>query len=132
MKLNARHIRFAEAYVAGATAAEAMAAAGGNRTERGAEVQGSRWLNTPEIAAKIKELQDEAAERNAVTVDWIVEKLKHQAETAQKPGDRIRALEILGKYKGMFTDRVEHSGPNGAPLTIETIRRVIVDPTDKE
>jgi phage terminase small subunit len=42
-----------------------------------------------------------------------------------KTGDRIarfaakeRALELLGKHLGMFRDKVEHSGPDGAALSI--------------
>jgi phage terminase small subunit len=35
-----------------------------------------------------------------------------------KWSDRLRALELLGKHLRLFTDRVEHSGPGGAPLSI--------------
>ena len=39
-----------------------------------------------------------------------------------------RALELLGKHIGMFTDKHEHSGPNGAPLGPTIIR--LVAPAD--
>lgn len=32
--------------------------------------------------------------------------------------DKVRNLELLGKHLGMFTDRVEHSGPNGGPIPL--------------
>ncbi len=31
--------------------------------------------------------------------------------------DKTKALELLGRHLGMFRDRVEHSGPNGGPIT---------------
>lgn len=30
--------------------------------------------------------------------------------------DKIKNLELLGRHLGMFKDRVEHSGPGGAPI----------------
>ena len=33
--------------------------------------------------------------------------------------DKTKALESLGKHLRLFTERLEHSGPDGAPLTIE-------------
>lgn len=33
--------------------------------------------------------------------------------------DAQAALALLGKHHGLFTDRIEHSGPNGAPIPIQ-------------
>lgn len=33
--------------------------------------------------------------------------------------DKTKALESLGKHLRLFTERLEHSGPDGAPITIE-------------
>lgn len=43
-----------------------------------------------------------------------------------KKHDKVRALELLGRYFGMFTDRVqaEVSGPGGAPLRED--KRIVV------
>lgn len=43
--------------------------------------------------------------------------VEHVAEIKQ--WDKLSALEKIGKHLGMFTDKVEHSGPGGAPL-VET------------
>jgi hypothetical protein len=44
--------------------------------------------------------------------EWLTDQLQHEARTAQKPGDRLRALELLGKLAlvGAFENRsvVEH------------------------
>lgn len=47
-----------------------------------------------------------------------------------KPYDKIRALELLGKHLGMFTDKVEVSGEVNNPmaeLTTEELKKLIED-----
>ena len=47
-----------------------------------------------------------------------------------KPYDKIRALELLGKHLGMFTDKVEVSGEVNNPmagLTTEELKKLIYD-----
>jgi Phage terminase, small subunit len=44
-----------------------------------------------------------------------------------KTNDRMKALELLGKHLGMFTDKVEHSGSISNPfdgLTTEQLRKL--------
>jgi hypothetical protein len=36
----------------------------------------------------------------------IIQRLEHEALTARTDGARVKALELLGKHLGMFTDRV--------------------------
>jgi len=45
-----------------------------------------------------------------------------------KSADKMRGLEMLGKYLALFTDKHEHSGPGGKPIEITEIQRTIVDP----
>ncbi len=42
--------------------------------------------------------------------------------------DRSKALEALGKHIGMFKERVEHTGKDGAPIQTETTTRVVIVP----
>lgn len=47
-----------------------------------------------------------------------------------KPYDKVRALELLGKHLGMFTDKVEVSGDTSNPfagLTTEELKKMIDD-----
>jgi hypothetical protein len=46
--------------------------------------------------------------------------------------DRVRALELLGKYKKMWTDKTELAGPEGSPLQAPILNINFVEPTKKE
>lgn len=46
--------------------------------------------------------------------------------------DKLRALEMLGKFHGLFRERVEVSGPNGGPVAVESTARSLEDLTDEE
>lgn len=35
-----------------------------------------------------------------------------------KKHDKVKALELLGRHLGMFTDKLEHGGAGGGPLTV--------------
>jgi hypothetical protein len=44
-----------------------------------------------------------------------------------KFGDKMAALQFLGKYLGMTHDRVEVTGKGGGPITIVAVRDLIRD-----
>jgi hypothetical protein len=61
--------------------------------------------------AEIEEFENAAAERSEITVDQIVDRLNRIASNPrEKTSDRLRADELLGKYLGMFTEKVQMSG----------------------
>ncbi len=68
------------------------------------------------VAARIAELQAQVTAMNKVTVEYIIQKILDEAETAKEPRDRIRALELLGKTKKMFIDRAEIAGEIGVKI----------------
>lgn len=107
--MNKKQMAFAVEYVKDRNATQAAIRAG--YSERSAYSQAHELLKKPEIQEAIKELEDAAAARAAVTVDKIVNRLNKIAEDPHaKDADRIRADELLGKYLGMFTDKVHVSG----------------------
>lgn len=44
-------------------------------------------------------------------------------KTKVKLYDKTKAIDLLGKHHKMFTEKVEHTGANGAPLEIEVVYR---------
>ncbi len=42
--------------------------------------------------------------------------------------DKPGTLKLVGKHIGLFPDRVEHTGKDGAPIAITEVRSIIVDP----
>ena len=107
MALTPRRKRFCEFYVASLNAKQAAIEAGYSKTS--ARVTGVRILKDPEVQKYIVEQQAEAAERNNVTVDEVIEKLREtyvDAKKANQNGPAVRAVELLGKTVGMFKDQV--------------------------
>jgi hypothetical protein len=41
--------------------------------------------------------------------EWVLKSLQEEAVSADNASSRIRALELVGKTIGMFTDRVEQT-----------------------
>lgn len=44
----------------------------------------------------------------------------------------LKASELQGKYLRMWSDKIELSGPNGGPVKIQRIERVIVKPSNTD
>lgn len=75
-------------------------------------------LEKPDVKEFIRQHQEEALKNATVTVDGIVDQLRNiAANPLAKDSDRIRALELIGKYLGMFTERVEMKGQIDTAVT---------------
>ena len=74
----------------------------------------------------------ELAQKAALTAEWVLTELRtnHKlARSLEEMAASNKALELLGKHIGMFSDRVEHSGPGGGPVQ-HSIEVTIVDPSE--
>ena len=73
--------------------------------------EASRLGRNPKVALRVDELRAEAEEvRQTLLVgreEAILAQLEKEALGAKSDSARIRAIELLGKHLGMFTDRVE-------------------------
>ena len=106
MPLTNKQSRFCQEYVTGLNATAAAIRAG--YSAKTANRIGSENLSKPDIREKIAELQEEISAKLEVTTERIVRELAKIAfdETDKfKPRERMRALELLGKHRQMFTDR---------------------------
>jgi phage terminase small subunit len=142
MALNPRQQRFAAEYIIDFNATAAYQRAGYKAAGHAAEVNASRLLSNAEVQAAIKVGMEALAKRTELTQDWIVERLKENAARAAQAvpvfdregsptgeytyqGSVVnRALELLGKHKGMFVDRHEVTGKNGAPIPVATTHAI--------
>ena len=114
--MTAKQRAFAVEYIKDKNATKAAIRAG--YSEKTAYCAGCALLKKPEVMQAIEDLQKAAQARAGITVDTIVNRLNKIAtdETA-KASDRIRADELLGKYLGMFTEKVEMKGQIDTAVT---------------
>jgi len=65
-------------------------------------------LKKPHVRALIEKETRDAADRARSNADWVIERLEREAENMENSGgERIRALELLGRIHGMFVERKE-------------------------
>ncbi len=112
--------RFVEEYLLDLNATAAAKRAG--YSKRTAYAQGQRLLKNVEIAAAIQKAQKARSERTKIDQDWVIERLVGVYEASMEarpvcdkngeekgftfnPTAANRALELIGKHKGMFIDR---------------------------
>lgn len=72
-----------------------------------------RLAQNPKVSTRIKAIQADIESdhrtRLARREEWVLKSLQEEAVSADNASSRIRALELVGKTVGMFTDRVEQS-----------------------
>ena len=72
-----------------------------------------RLAQNPKVSARIKDIQaDMEQDRRTIErrrEEWVLKRLQEEADQADNASSRIRALELVGKTVGMFTDRIEQA-----------------------
>ena len=118
VELTAAQKTLVAALAAGATKREAFQQAYPNRksSPKNIAAEACHVAASPNVRAALA--QQQAMDRvrysqNPSQIrEWLTDQLQHEARTAQRPGDRLRALELLGKLSqvGAFETRsvVEH------------------------
>lgn len=146
-KLSPKQERFAREYLLDLNATQAAIRAG--YSTKTAYSMGQRLLKNVEVQKAVQSAMDERSKRTEVNADYvltnlleIVERCMQRAPVLHK-GEQvvdeegnsvwcfdgknaIRALELLGKHKGMWVEKQELTGTNGGPidnqLTIRLVR----------
>jgi hypothetical protein len=104
--LNPRQARFVEEYLIDLSATKAAERAG--YSAKSAKSLGSRLLSRPAVAAAIHEARIRRSSLVEVRQEEVLRELQLIAyRETERTGDRVRALELLGRHLGMFTDRLE-------------------------
>jgi phage terminase small subunit len=119
MALSDKHKRFADEYLIDMNATAAYLRAGYTAKGNSAEVNASRLLRNPKVQEYIEQKQQKVAEKLDITVEWILEQYKDIVSNTKttEPNVARAALADLGKYKGMFKDKLEIT----AHLTVESM-----------
>jgi phage terminase small subunit len=122
-KLTTKQRLFVEAYLAKPNATEAARRAG--YSEKTAYSQGQRLLKNVEIQKMVEGRIEEAG----MTADEILNELAAIAsgDYTLYRGDKVKSLELLGKYRKLFTDKQEVTGANGGPVEHKVIKIELVD-----
>lgn len=108
MALTPKQERFVQEYIVDRNATQAAIRAG--YSEKTAGVIGSENLDKPNIAGEIAKRTKVIAEKVEITQERVVEALASMgfhdvALDTLRPADKLKALELLGRYLGMFTER---------------------------
>lgn len=130
MKLNARQKSFCEYYVACGNATEAAIKAG--YKEKYAGVNADKLLKNTNIQKYMKELQEKTRVSRIMTAierrEFLTSMIK---DGTVKDTDKLRAVDILNKMDGEYTQKVEVNGNiNSNPfsnLTTEELKEIIKD-----
>ena len=130
MKLNARQKSFCEFYVASGNATEAAMKAGYSETY--SQTRTNVLLQNVEICRYINELQEKTKTSRIMTAierREFLTKMILKEET--KDTDRLKALDILNKMDGEYTQKLEVKGELKSEdpfkgLSTEELKKVIV------
>lgn len=102
--LTQRQLKFVLEYVKTGNSRKSALEAG--YSPANADSQGSHLLRNPKVKAKIDELTNDMVERASVDHDFVIGNLVEIAQTkSESTANRIKALELLGKYMSMFNDK---------------------------
>lgn len=111
---NARHEQFAQKAASGTSLLESYIAAG--YSEKGAQSSASRLATNAKVKARIAELQAVTANATSAAVIFdknrVLARLDVLSLAAEKEGNfaaAIRAEELIGRHRGMFVDRADHT-----------------------
>ena len=148
-KLTDKQKEFVRQYLVDLNATQAAIRAG--YSMKTAYRQGADLLQKTSIREAIEKAQAKRAQRVEVTQDYVlsnlvevVERTMQRAPVMDRKGEQVtdeegravwtfdakganRALELLGKHLGIFTDKIraEVSGPDGGPMASEIVVRFV-------
>jgi phage terminase small subunit len=115
---NGKHEKFVQEVFSGKTATAAYQAVyGEKKSERVACAAAARLLAFVSIAARLKELQAEAAAKHQITVESMIEDFAQDAKDAKadkQHGAAVSARTAIAKLAGLWVDRAENINGNYA------------------
>lgn len=139
MSLTPKQQTFVDEYLVDLNATQAAIRAG--YSKKTARSQGERMLTNVDVAAAIQKGFQERSERTQITAEKVLLELaviafadlQQLADMGGRISDKLKALELIGKHLGMFTEKVENkvTGPDGGPVQYD-IRMTFVRPQRRD
>lgn len=118
-KLTPKQRRFVNEYLVDLNATQAVLRAGYKMNEKSAATQGGRLLGNVEIQKAIQEARECREKASSITSEWIIRQVAKIAEDESVAArDRLKAMELLGKYCGTW-ERVQDPEANGVKVVFE-------------
>lgn len=107
--LTAKQAKFVTEYLVDLNATQAAIRAG--YSKHTAKAIATENLSKPTIAAAVAIARHKQTERTEITADLVLAGLlKEATDTENPPAVKVSAWSWLGRYKAMFTDRLELPG----------------------
>ncbi|MBZ9810714.1 terminase small subunit [Mesorhizobium sp. ESP-6-2] len=125
-KLNIRQERFCQGLIEGLTQTRAYVEAGYTARGNAAEVEASKMVRLPKVAARVAQLRAAAARRWEITVDDLVAELDVMlklAHATKNPSAGVTAIMGKAKLLGLVVDKAE---------VATTLRKPLREPGDTE
>ena len=121
MKLTDKQDKFCREYIVDLNATQAAIRAG-YKPDNAKQIA-TENLSKPYLQDIIAELQAEVRNRNAITVDFVINGIKDIALQGEQENNRLKAYDLLGKHLGVYAaEKIEHSG--------QVVQRIVnVNPT---
>lgn len=112
-ELTPKQARFVEEYLLDLNAAAAARRAG--YSEKNADSIAAQLLRKTKVFEAVQSAVAARSAKAEITAEYVLENLKRLSERCMSeeefaPSAAARALELLGKHLGLFSDRVELSG----------------------
>ena len=114
-RLTAKQEGFAQKVAKGAVLSDAYRECYSADTMKDSTVwtEACKLAQHPKVSKRIKELQAQIEQdhrtREHRLREHVLKRLQEEADGADNASSRIRALELVGKTIGMFTDRIEQA-----------------------
>ena len=119
-QLTAKQIAFCDAFARGLTKTESARAAGYSSTSRSTlAAMATNNLRNPAVRGLIRQKREIYSRAALVTAADIVDALWGEAQNVGNKGfERVKALELLGRALGMFSDEATKGHPTAPPVTV--------------
>ena len=134
MSLTPKREAFAQAVASGMTQADAYRSAFSVKPvtkPESVQQAASKLMSDPKVASRVDEIRKPAVKRAQISLEAHLERLRRlseAAEAAEQYSAAISAEVSRGKASGLYTDKVEHSGPDGGPIqNVTRIELVALD-----